>query len=182
METLYIVTGNKGKLAEVKSVIPYVEQLDIDLPEIQEINPKKVIEAKLLEASKHYGGEFIVEDTSLYFDCLNGLPGPLIKWFAKSLGNDGLYGLAEKYGDFGAEAKTMIGFMEKSGDIHYFEGTLCGEIVPPNGSSGFGWDPIFKPDGYPVSLAELDPAEKNEISMRRTALDALNDYLCSKNE
>jgi len=177
METLYFVTGNKGKLAEVKSIIPDVEQLDLDLPEIQEIDPKKVIETKLDEASKHYRGEFIVEDTSLYFDCLNGLPGPLIKWFGKTLGNDGLYGLAEKYGDFGAEAKTMIGYMDKSGDIRYFEGTLRGKIVSPNGSSGFGWDPIFQPEGYDVSLAELDPSDKNEISMRRMALDELNVYL-----
>ena len=86
---LYFITGNKGKLVEVQEIISSVEQLDIDLPEIQDIDAQEIIRAKLEEAQKHHQGQFIVEDTSLYLDCLNGLPGPLIKWFMKTIGNDG---------------------------------------------------------------------------------------------
>ena len=88
---LYFITGNKNKFAEVKAIIPNVKQLDIDLPEIQEIDAKNIIRAKLLEALRHKQVEFIVEDTSLHFDCLNGLSGPLIKWFLKIIENDGLF-------------------------------------------------------------------------------------------
>jgi inosine/xanthosine triphosphate pyrophosphatase family protein len=78
---IQFITGNKNKFAEAQKIISNLEQLDVDLPEIQEIDAKKVIEAKLQEARNLFEGEFVVEDTSLYLDCLNGLPGPLIKWF-----------------------------------------------------------------------------------------------------
>jgi len=61
---LYFVTGNKNKFEEAKSVIPDLQELAIDLPEIQETDPK------LRGALKHKNGGLIVEDTSLYFDCL----------------------------------------------------------------------------------------------------------------
>lgn len=174
---LYFITGNKNKFEEVKAVLPNVEQLDIDLPEIQEIDAKEIIKAKLLEALKHKEGEFIVEDTSLYFDCLNGLPGPLIKWFMKTIGNDGLADIAEKFGNAKAEAKTIIGYAKNSKEIYYFEGVICGKIVSPKGESSFGWDPIFQPNDHLKSFAEMEQEEKNEISMRKIAASKLKDFL-----
>ena len=61
--SLYFITGNKGKLAEVQSILGPIEALDIDLPEIQELDAHKIIRAKIEEAQKHQKGEFIVEDT-----------------------------------------------------------------------------------------------------------------------
>ena len=174
---LYFITGNKNKLEEVKSILPQVEQLDIDLPEIQEIDAKEIIKAKLIEALKHKNGSFIVEDTSLYLDCLNGLPGPLIKWFLKTIGNDGLYQLAKASGNYKAAAKTFIGYTKNKKEIHYFEGSLKGEIVKPRGQTGFGWDPIFMPEGFDKSFAQMMPAEKNRVSMRRLALNKLKRFL-----
>ena len=174
---LYFITGNKNKFEEVATILPEVEQLDIDLPEIQEIDPHEIIKAKLTEAFKHTSGEFIVEDTSLYFDSLNGLPGPLIKWFMKTIGNKGLADIAEKLGNPKAQAKTMIGYAKDKDDIHFFEGVVEGRIVQPQAPSGFGWDPIFLPDGHTKTFAEMDKSEKNEISMRRMALDKLREFL-----
>ena len=145
---LYFITGNKNKFDEVAAILPEVEQLDIDLPEIQEIDPHEIIKAKLMEAFQHTSGEFIVEDTSLYLDCMNGLPGPLIKWFLKTVGNKGLADIAEKFGNSKAQAKTMIGYATDRDDIHFFEGVVEGKIVQPQAISGFGWDPIFLPDGH----------------------------------
>ncbi len=174
---LYFITGNKNKFSEVKAIIPNVEQLDIDLPEIQDIDAKKIISAKLLEALNYKQAEFIVEDTSLYLECLNGLPGPLIKWFMKTIGNDGLFNIAEKLGNNKAEAKTIIGYAKNPKEIYYFEGSVKGKIVSPRGKSGFGWDPIFQPEGFSKSFAELTPEEKNKISMRRIALNKLKEFL-----
>lgn len=98
---LQFITGSKDKFAEVKAIVGDVEQLTIDLPEIQEIDSKKIIEAKLHAAREHHAGAYVVEDTSLSFDGMNGLPGPLIKWFLKTIGNDGLYKLAIAFGDGG---------------------------------------------------------------------------------
>jgi len=159
---MYFITGNKNKFAEVSAILPNVKQIDIDLPEIQAIDAKEIIKAKLLEALNYKQAEFIVEDTSLYFDCLNGLPGPLIKWFMKTVGNDGLFNIAKKLGNSKAEARTIIGYAKRPGEIHYFEGSVKGTIVSPEGKSGFGWDPIFRPDGYTKSFGELTQEEKTK--------------------
>jgi len=174
---LYFITGNKNKLKEVLSILPDVKQLDIDLPEIQEIDAKEVIKAKLLEAFRHKDGEFIVEDTSLYLDCLNGLPGPLIKWFMKTIGNDGLFDIAQKYGKYGAEAKTFVGYAKSPKEMYFFEGSVKGNTVLPKGNSGFGWDPVFKPDGFSKTFSELSLDEKNSLSMRHIALNKLKNFI-----
>lgn len=174
---LYFITGSKNKFEEVKAILPEVEQLDIDLPEIQEIDAQKIIKAKLQAAFAHREGEFIVEDVSFYLDCLNGLPGPLIKWFLKTIGNEGLVNLATKLGNDRAVAKTLIGYARRTNDIHFFEGTIKGRIVEARGEKGFGWDPIFIPDGHEKTFAEMGIEEKNEISMRRIALNKLKEFL-----
>jgi non-canonical purine NTP pyrophosphatase (RdgB/HAM1 family) len=177
---IYFITGNKNKLAEVQAVLPEVEQLYIDLPEIQEIDAQKIIQAKLTEALNHKKGEFIVEDTSLHLDCLNGLPGPLIKWFLQTIGNQGLAQLAEKLDNDKAEAVTMIGYAKSQGEMQFFRGSVKGKIVNPRGETKFGWDPIFIPDGHDKTFAEMGVEEKNKISMRRMALNKLKEFLDTK--
>ena len=174
---LYFITGNKSKFEEVRAILGDVEQLDIDLPEIQEIDSKNIIRAKLFEALNHKDGEFIVEDTSLSLDCLKGLPGPLIKWFLKTLGTDGLANLADTLGNPKAEAKTMIGYAKNRNEIEFFEGVIPGKIVVPTGTSGFGWDPIFQPDGVEKTFAEMTEKEKNSMSMRKIAVEQLRKFL-----
>lgn len=176
---IYCITGNKNKFEEVKAILLEVERLDLDLLEIQEIDAREIIKAKLQEAFNHTQGEFIVEDTSLYLDCLNGLPGPLIKWFLKTIGNDGLVNLAEKFDNDRAEAKTIIGYAKNNEEIFFFEGIISGRIIRPRGESGFGWDSIFLPDGHDKTFAEMLLAEKNQVSMRRIALNKLKEFLDS---
>ena len=175
--SLYFITGNKDKFAEVKAILPDVKQLNIKLREIQEIDARKIIKAKLLEAFKYRKAEFIVEDTSLYLECLNGLPGPLVKWFLKAIGNEGLFNIVKKLGNNRAEAKTIIGYAKNPKKIYYFEGSIKGKIISPRGKFGFGWDPIFQPDGFSKSFAELTQEEKNKISMRRIALEKLKKFI-----
>lgn len=177
MKELTFITGSEKKFKEAISIIPFLKQLDIDLPEIQESDPKAVIAAKLQEARKHHSEEYIVEDTSVYFECLNGLPGPFIKWFMKTLGLSGLATLAEKMGNTKATAKTIVGYMDSSGNIEYFEGSVEGNIVHPQGPENFGWDPIFKPLGESKTFAEMSPEEKAGYSMRAIALNKLFDYI-----
>lgn len=174
---LYFLTGNKNKFEEVKAVLGDVEQLDIDLPEIQEIDAKEIIKAKLDEAFNHQKGEFLVEDTSLYLTCLSGLPGPLIKWFLKTVGNEGLFNIADKLGNLSAEAKTIIGYAKNIDEIYFFEGAIKGKINSPKGNNGFGWDKIFEPEGFSKTFAEMSLEGKNVISMRRIALNKLKEFL-----
>jgi inosine triphosphate pyrophosphatase len=174
---IYFITSNKNKLAEARTIIGSIEQYDIDLPEIQEIDAKKIIKQKLLEGLKHKKGEFIVEDTSLYLDALHGLPGPLIKWFLKTIGGQGLYSIAALLNNLNAQAKTIVGYAKNDNDIYYFEGVIEGTIVQPKVDTDFGWDNIFQPNGYEVSFAEMGKKAKNKISMRKLAIEELKKYL-----
>ena len=181
---VYFITNNLNKFSEVQQIIPGISQLKIELDEIQELDAKRIIEHKLLEAKKKKseisktsgaGGAIIVEDTSLYLECLNGLPGPLIKWFLQTIGNEGLYNLTVKLKNNRAEARTLIGYYNR-GKIKYFQGILKGKIVSPR-HSDFGWDAIFMPDGFDEVMGEMTKEEKNEISMRGQAVQKLKDYL-----
>ncbi len=175
--TLYFITGNKDKFKEVKDILGDVAQIKIDLPEIQDIDARKIIREKLMAAFEHHSGEFIVEDTSLYLDCLKGLPGPLIKWFMETIGNEGLAEIAEKLGNNKAKARTIIGYAKSKKEIEFFEGSVSGKIFSPRGSSGFGWDRIFSPDGHDRTFSEMSSQEKNKMSMRRIALNKLKEHL-----
>lgn len=174
---LYFITGSKHKFEEVSSIISPLEQLEIDLPEIQEIDAKLIIEAKLSSARAHHPGALIVEDTSLYLDCLGALPGPLIKWFMKSLGTEGLYNLCKQMGNYKATAKVLMGYSSGGDDVQFFEGVVHGTIVSPRGTSSFGWDPIFIPDGFDQTFAEMGKDLKNKISHRKLAASKLKDFL-----
>jgi inosine/xanthosine triphosphate pyrophosphatase family protein len=109
---IYFVTSNKGKFSEAQKIVPELEMLEMDLPEEQEVDQQKIIEKKLafvadylcsaqgrkrIERESGEGSvEFIVEDTGFYIDCLPGLPGPLIKWFLKTIGRQGIYEICKK--------------------------------------------------------------------------------------
>src|SRR3989344_1942244 len=174
---LYFITGNKNKFAEVKSVLSDIEQLDMDLPEIQDFDPHKVVRAKLIEALNHKDGEFIVEDTSLYLDCLGGLPGPFIKWFLKIMGNKGIAEMVQKLGNDRAEAKTIIGYAKNQEEIYFFEASVFGQIVPVRGKNDFGWGPIFQPDGHAKTFGEMSDEERIPLKMRRIAAMKLKEFL-----
>ena len=180
-KTINFITGNLKKYLEVEKILPNLRQVNLELLEIQELDAKKIIEHKLLEARSRFKEKdavFMVEDTSLYLDCMKGLPGPLIKWFLATIGNDGLYNIAKNSKNNKAEARTLIGFYD-SGKIKYFQGIVKGKIVAPR-KSDFGWDAIFKPDGYKKVMGEMTKEEKNSISMRGNAARKLKEYMEKK--
>ncbi|HUD44105.1 MAG TPA: non-canonical purine NTP pyrophosphatase [Patescibacteria group bacterium] len=174
---LSFITGNQYKFAEIKQIIPDIVQLKINLTEIQELDPQKIIQHKLQEAFLHHSGPFMVEDTSLYLDCLNGLPGPFGKWFEEKLGNDGMYNLVTKMGNPKAKCAVIIGFAKDKNQIKYFEGSCEGIIVAPKTKDPFGFNNVFQPNGFYKVFAEMSIEEKNKISMRGTAARKLKEFL-----
>lgn len=175
-DSLFFVTGNRGKLEEVRSYFGPVMQVDIDLPEIQALAPRAVVEHKLKAASEIGCENVLVEDTSLTVSALNGLPGPFIKWFLECLGLEGLYQMVEATGDMAACACTVAGASFSSGRVVFGEGVVSGRIVKPRGS-GFGWDPIFQPDDSEKTFGEMNAGEKKSFSMRYRALEELRNKL-----
>lgn len=178
---LTFITGNKTKFKEVRIELAPVKikQAGIDLPEIQEIDLKKILKAKLQQAFKHHNGPFIIEDSGLYFDCFKGkLPGPFIKWFNDTLGATGLYKTAKDCGNTRAVAKTTIAYAKNLKEILYFDGTIRGRIVKPRGKYLWGYDEIFMPDGSNKTLSELKSEGDFSSSPRGLAVKKLKRYLC----
>jgi len=177
------VTGNQHKLAEVQAILPSVQGKSYDLPELQDLDIKKIVAAKLKAALEQVRGPVIVDDTAFYLDCLSSkdgseaLPGPFIKWFLQTVTNEGVAHLAHRYGKTGARAYTLIGYADKKGSIHFFEGVSIGTVVAPQGTIGFGWDHIFVPDGYTQTFARMGMECKNKVSPRAQAVRKLRNFL-----
>jgi non-canonical purine NTP pyrophosphatase (RdgB/HAM1 family) len=115
----------------------------------------------------------------LVFNALGGLPGPLIKWFYKVLGNDGLCKLLDNYENKNIIAEVAFAFCDEGG-VKVFSGKMEGKISrKPKGSGGFGWDPIFIPKGCKKTWAEMTKKEKHDTSMRKIALWKMKEYFDS---
>lgn len=168
---LFFVSGNLGKFAEIQALVPEIELLALDLVEIQASEGEAIVRAKLAAARSLHAGDLLVEDTSLHLDALGGLPGPFVKWFLEAIGAAGLADLALKLGEDRATARTIVGYAPAEGEVAIFEGAVSGRIVAPRGDRGFGWDPVFVPEGSTKSFAQMDPEEKQALSMRRIALE-----------
>jgi inosine triphosphate pyrophosphatase len=169
LQEVYFVTGNSHKLREVEAILGKMRHVNLDLPEIQELEPRKVVIAKAQGALEQGYSPVLIEDTSLSLAALNGLPGPLIKWFLKALGGEGVHQLAASKGDCRAEVRTIFGLALGPQTFLYGEGVVYGEVVTPRGS-GFGWDSIFCPVGSAKTMGEMTLEEKAACSMRTLAL------------
>eukprot|EP00658_Telonema_sp_P-2_P035552 TRINITY_DN2582_c0_g2_i2.p1 TRINITY_DN2582_c0_g2~~TRINITY_DN2582_c0_g2_i2.p1 ORF type:complete len:208 (-),score=46.07 TRINITY_DN2582_c0_g2_i2:767-1390(-) len=182
------VTGNKKKLEEFVAILGpelqarlNVTSRKIDLPELQ-AEPDDLAAEKCRLASLEVDGPCIVEDTCLCFNALNGLPGPYIKWFLDKCGHDGLNKMLVGFEDKSAYALCTFAYSDGKGEEPLiFSGSTPGRIVEARGPTDFGWDPVFQPDGFEQTYAEMDKSVKNEISHRGRALAKLKQFLEERN-
>ena len=176
MNNLVLVTGNKNKIKEFEEILDFkIKSIDLDLHEVQAIQVEEVVLYKTKEAYKQVGMPVLCEDTGLYFDAWNGLPGAFIKWFGKAIGYENICPLLKE--NRRAKAETVIGYFNGK-DYKSFQGEVLGSIsLTPQGKTNFGWDPIFIPNGFQKTFAEMSSKEKNNISMRKIALEKLRDFL-----
>lgn len=178
------VTANKDKAEKLSRYLKVeVDHLDLDLAEVQSLDLEHVAKEKVKRASEYVKHDVLVEDVSLEFDALGGLPGPLVKWFLKAVGNEGLIKMLESYKSRQARAKVVYALSDDNG-IHLFSGETEGEIAQaPRGTKGFGWDSIFIPDEQPdetddlMTWGQMDDKERALSSMRKPALEKLRDYV-----
>lgn len=178
MKRITFITGNAEKAAQLSRHLEYeVDHKKLDVHEIQSLDLEEVATHKAQEAYKLMGSPVLVEDTALTFKALGSLPGPLIKWFLESLGNDGMAKLLDGYEDRSVVAEVCFALCDENG-VKVFNGETEGTVAPePRGEKGFGWDPIFIPKGYELTWGEMDVDQQKETSMRRIALKKLQSYL-----
>ena len=184
------VTGNKNKVNELQNILNttkkntindlIIKAYKLDLPELQG-EPEYIATEKCRLASLEIDESVLIEDTSLCFNALGGLPGPYIKWFLDKTGLDGLNKLLLGYEDKSAYAQTIFAYTEgKNKPIHLFIGRIDGKIVSARGEMGFGWDAVFEPDcndNLKQTFGEMEECKKNMISHRYLALQKFKKFI-----
>lgn len=182
MKTPVFISGNQNKIDYLSKALGIeVSHQKIELDEIQSADPKVVIEHKVRQAYEIIRKPVLVEDTSLSFNALNGLPGPFVKFFVDMPdGLEKMCRMLDGFEDRSAYGSVVYGYYDGK-ELRFFEGRLLGEIaIHPVGDGGYGWDRIFKPAGYDgLTRAELSPQKDIETYNMLRDSDGLRDFLMS---
>lgn len=191
IDTLVFASHNKGKILEIEQMlkplgIAVKSALDMDLPDIEETGTTFAQNA-LLKAqaiAKITGLPCIADDSGLCVDALNGAPGIYSARYAPNRdfnqAMDKLLMQMEQSPNKSRKAhfSCVIALVLANGTHVSFEGRIDGKILErKSGNSGFGYDPLFSPDGYECSFADMSQAQKNAISHRGRAIKKLEEYL-----
>lgn len=180
MKKFFFVTGNKGKVLEASSKFSEIKiqvvQKNLGYPEIQADTLEEVADFGLDYISKNLLPPFILEDAGLFIKSLKDFPGVYSSYVYHTIGCQGVLKLLEnkEFSDRGALFKSVYALKNKKGEKLFFVGESHGMIsYEMKGDNGFGYDPIFIPNGSEKTFAEMDVFEKNLFSHRGKALDKL---------
>ena len=171
-------TGNPGKLREVQAKFAplgfEVEQLADEYPEIQADTLEEVVRSGLDWLWDRHKKPIMIDDSGLFIDALGGFPGVYSAYVFRTLGTDGILKQMDSVENRKAEFQCCAGYVDSGGQIFTRTGKSSGQIIKEKrGSGGFGYDPIFMPDGFNKTFAELDLDSKNRISHRGRAFEEL---------
>lgn len=172
---IIFVTGNRNKVREVQAILGdavNLKHVDLELPEYQG-DRNFIVTEKAKYAAEKIDGNILVEDVSLAFNALGGLPGPYIKWFVQQAGVPSLPRMLQGFDTKEAAAMCTYCIIMKGKNPLIVEGKVMGTIVEPRGQNGFGWDAVFLPNGFETTYAEMTTEVKNSMSERRIALTEL---------
>ncbi|MEW6592169.1 MAG: XTP/dITP diphosphatase [Candidatus Hadarchaeota archaeon] len=174
--TLVFVTSNPHKFEEVQEIAARqgveVTRSQIPYIEIQSDSLEEIVQVGAQQASALFRAPCFVEDAGLFVDALKGFPGPYSKYAFMTIGNQGLLKLLDGVPDRGAEFRSAVGYCAPGGKTSVFSGKVRGTITTsPRGLKGFGFDPIFSPEGENLTFGEMSTAEKNKFSHRARAVE-----------
>lgn len=191
---LVFATNNAHKLSEIRAILgERIEVLslrdincDADIPETADtLEGNASIKSRYIY--EHYGLDCFADDTGLEVEALDGAPGVYSARYAGGDGHDSeanmnlLLDNLKNKSNRKAQFRTVISLIEQ-GREQLFEGIVKGEITTQrHGTSGFGYDPVFRPEGYEQTFAEMGADVKNSISHRARAVARLCDYLSESN-
>ena len=175
------VTTNEHKRREVQQILGVaLDGADLDLPEVQAIDPAEVAAEKARAAREALGDTdlpILVEDSGLMVDAWGGFPGALTKWVMQSVGNEGLLRMLAPGEDRSASAVCVVALAEADGKVRTFRGEVRGKVAEsPRGEGGFGYDPVFVPGWSSMTYAEMGEG-KNKDSHRARAFRAVREWL-----
>jgi XTP/dITP diphosphohydrolase len=171
------VTTNEGKFREVSAKLVdagvKVVHEDRSYPEIQADRLEKVVRFAATVLDDQIRGDYLIDDSGLFLDAFGGFPGVYSSYVNKRLGCAGILKLLEGARTRRATFETVF-LLRTGGEHEVFHGTCGGTIADrERGRGGFGFDPIFIPDGATKTFAEMTVAEKNAVSHRARAVESL---------
>lgn len=185
---LVFATQNANKIVEVSKLLTPKYQVlslkdigcDVDIPETGDTFADNAM-LKSNYVVQNYGIDCFADDSGLEVEALNNEPGIYSARYSGKRGDyENMMFLLHKMegvSNRSARFKTVISLVN-NGTNYLFEGIVNGKIrLAPTGDHGFGYDPIFEPDGYTQTFAEMELAEKNKISHRALAMKKLIDFL-----
>ncbi|MHA1583814.1 MAG: XTP/dITP diphosphatase [Promethearchaeota archaeon] len=190
-KTITFVTGNPNKFQEVAHLIQEkfpnyeVVQSDKELLEIQAESLEEVAKFKLQSVKKWIKVPYFIEDAGFFVDDVcHGFPGVYSHYVMDTLGYKGILKIMDKSKARKAHFESVIAYMDEYYQMRFFTGINNGQVsMEARGTSGFGFDPIFLSEDSPDrTFAELNIAEKNEISHRRRAMMKFMEFLELKEE
>jgi inosine triphosphate pyrophosphatase len=179
-KTPLFITGNQNKVDYLARILGVpLEHHELDLDEIQSASPEEVVSHKVKQAYALLKVPVLVEDTSLCFNALDGLPGPFVKFFR--VAKDGLEMMCrmlDGFEDRSAYATVIYAYYDGT-EVRTFAGRLNGVIADhPRGEGGYGWDAIFEPEGYDgLTRAELSPEKDTESYEKIRDYESLRKFL-----
>ncbi len=191
MKTFILASKNQHKADEIKAILgkdfDVITQTDAGAGDIEVIEDGKTFEENAIKKAetimKATGKPVIADDSGLCVDFLDGAPGIYTARFAgeNATDKDNINKLLTSLGDTenrGAKFVCVIALAVPNKKTVTFRGECGGRIsLKPSGENGFGYDPVFYPDGFDCSMAELNSETKNSISHRGNALKEFADYL-----
>lgn len=185
--TIHFVTGNRNKFLEVLEIFKNkkikfdLAQSTIETLEIQATTLREVALYKLNSVKTKINGSFFVEDAGFFVDIpLDGFPGIYSSYVLRTIGNEGILKLINKFDKPVAHFSAIIAlYFNPLNQTILFEGNVEGRVSKTiRGKEGFGFDPIFIPNIIPnKTFAELPTSEKNKISHRGQAIKKLLQFL-----
>ena len=176
LDELRRITGGKIEILGLKDI-----GCDVDIPETGDTLQENALQ-KARYVRDHYGMDCFADDTGLEVDALDGAPGVRSARYAPGDGHDSAANMAlllknmDGVADRKARFRTVIALII-DGKEHLFEGKVEGDILEvPAGTGGFGYDPVFRPQGWTRTFAEASQDEKNAVSHRGRAVRKLLDF------
>ncbi|MEE9163626.1 MAG: non-canonical purine NTP pyrophosphatase [Thermoplasmata archaeon] len=156
--------------------------LEVEYPEVQANRLEEVVTSALDFLAPVHGDDLVVDDSGLFVQGLAGFPGVYSSYVYQTLGGEGILRLLEDARDRRATFETVLGLRRDGANV-LFLGKCRGTIAEaPRGSEGFGFDPIFVPEEASRTFAQMTRAEKNSVSHRGRAADALVEHLRRREE
>jgi XTP/dITP diphosphohydrolase len=182
---LLFATHNRNKLEEAREILGKldveIEHFEIEYDEPRGEDTSEIAEKSAKGLFSKVKKPLFLDDSGLFLDAFRGFPGPYSAWVFRKMGYDGILKLLDGNGNRKAYFKSSIAYANEKGKTFVFEGIIKGEISKEaRGKSGFGYDPVFAPEGYQKTFAEMDNEEKNRISHRKIALHKFRDFLSKR--